>query len=109
MPINEIEIRNSGGYLACKIVFIEKPLRLNAYRTATGFNLSLPMKIMFRYVAEDEPLPMIGNLRGVITADVGGGSKIEIGRAKMESWSSRYVNRDSPGGMSNRDDDLTWQ
>lgn len=107
MSINEIEIRNSDGPLTGKIIFIEKPVRLYAYRTVGGFSLSLPMKIMLRYVAENEPLPMISNLRGVITADVGG-SKIEVGRAKWESWSTGYVYRESPGGMSSKDADLTW-
>jgi len=108
MPPNEIEISGPGGLLTGKIVFVENPVRLNAYRTVGGFNLSLPMKIMLRYVAENEPLPMISNLRGVITADVGGGSKIEVGRVKWESWSTGYVYRDSPGGMSSRDAQLTW-
>jgi hypothetical protein len=109
MSSNEIEIRGPGGLLTGKIVFIEKPDHLHASRTAGGFNLSLPMKIMFREVAEDDPIPMISNLRGVIMANINSSSKIEVGRAKCESWSTGYVAyKGETGGMSESDLSMTW-
>jgi hypothetical protein len=80
MPTNEIEIRKSGGALIGKVILNENPTRLYAQRTAGGFNLSLPVKLMLRLVGQNDPLPMISHLRGQILVGADGGSKLRLAR-----------------------------
>lgn len=109
MPTNEIEIRKSGGALIGKVILNENPTRLYAQRTAGGFNLSLPVKLMLRLVGQNDPLPMISHLRGQILVGADGGSKIEIGTASWDSWFRGAWSEGTSGEMCDTEVSMTWR
>ncbi|MGB9181986.1 MAG: hypothetical protein WCB68_22340 [Pyrinomonadaceae bacterium] len=80
-----IEIRNNYEDLVGHITFIENPFPLNANRTATGFNMRIPIEITFRLVAEGEPIPMLSNFRGTIFAGDSSDHSMEIGHIGSNS------------------------
>ncbi len=108
MPNNEIDMRDSGGLLIGKVILNENPTRLNAQRTADGFNLSLPMKLMLRLVGQNDPVPMISNLRGEIFAGTAN-SKTEIGTAIWDSWFIGAQSDGKSGGMCETEVSMTWR
>jgi hypothetical protein len=109
MPNNEIEIRGSGGYLTGRVTFHENPARLHAYRTAGGFNLSLPMKLSLRLGGKGDPLPMLSNFRGEILAGDGSSTRIEVGRATWDDQFNSGWSHDGSGGMADTDVSMTWR
>jgi hypothetical protein len=75
----EIEIRSYGDTYVGSVTFNESPQRLHAERTADGFRLQIPITISFKLVPRGEPMPVVGNFRGIIYAGEDSGPKIQVG------------------------------
>jgi hypothetical protein len=107
----EVEIHGNSDRREGLITFVETPTHLQAQRTAGGFKILLPVKIGFYSVLEEEPMPMLSNLRGtILVGDSSDGSKTEIGQIYSDSWFTGYRRRkDDPSRIHSGDDSLIWQ
>lgn len=86
------------------INFEESVPRLSAERTTTGFRLGLPVALIFYLAAENEALPLVGNLRGTVSTK----NRIEVGRWQVDDWYSTGWSR-QPGGEDKKTFTLYWE
>lgn len=107
----EVEIHGNSDRRVGLITFEETPVQLHAQRTADGFKIHLPVKIGLYSVLEEEPMPMLSNLRGTImVGDSPSGSKTEIGRIYSDSWFTGFRRRkEDRSSLHPRDESLIWQ
>jgi hypothetical protein len=102
-----VEIRDHREDLVAKISFDESPTRLHAQKTLAGFHFQFPVKCTIRYVRKGEPVPVIANLRGDLTA-VNGSSFVEVGVVKAEDEISGFWSDDGRGD-ADRSFSLHWR
>lgn len=103
-----IEIRGRNGRLIGTVSFDESPIHLQAYRTANGFNLLLPIEVDLALVGRNDPLPMVSDLGGIIFAGLSN-QKVEIGRLVWNSWHiGGRGSEESAGGSYNTNTHMTW-
>ncbi|HET6973777.1 MAG TPA: hypothetical protein VFH96_07100 [Pyrinomonadaceae bacterium] len=74
----DIEIEDASGRLG-SITFDRSPRTLTAERTASGFELQLPIEITLRVRLRDDPMLMLSNLRGSVLVKKPDGSPINVG------------------------------
>lgn len=86
------------------ISFEEKIAPLNAERTTTGFRLGLRAILTLYLVAENEPYPLVTNLRGVVSVK----GNTEVGRLHSDEWYSCGWSR-NPGDEHERSITLSWE
>lgn len=104
-----IEIRNYGDNYVGSVTFDESPRRLHAERTADGFRLQLPTTISFKKVPKGEPLPLVGNFRGLIYAGEDSGPKIQVGEMRMEDWHvGGFYERPEHAGVYEQTSYMVW-
>jgi len=78
-----VEIRGNGDNRVGSVKFNESPQHLHAERTADGFRLQLPITITFKRVPKGEPIPLLGNFRGIIyTVE----DPLQVGEMRMDEW-----------------------
>src|SRR5437588_7547462 len=91
------------------IIFDEHPTILNAERTATGFNLTIPAKIGLKSASNNEPQLTLKNLRLIFYIKRASNSELEVGRLHDERIYSARVNyRNESPSEELKPLDLTW-
>lgn len=104
----DIELEHYGRPVG-SINFVESPERLSAHRTASGFEMRVPIVINFDTVKKDDPLPMVGNFRGEVFAKDISGALMVVGRVWSDSWETGnvyYSEESSPS--TSKDHYLIW-
>jgi hypothetical protein len=84
MP-QSIEIKMSMERVG-EILFDEAPSNLIVSRTASGFRFSIPASIKLRSNTGEAPLPMVTNLRAVISINKDPQTEIQVGIAEDLTW-----------------------
>jgi hypothetical protein len=103
-----IEIKNNHDEKVGEIIFDDDPLNLNVWRTASGFRMSLPGKLMLVVLGQNDPVPLITNLRGQLFTSNSSGTATEIGEVQCESWYSGGRSS-KPGGSAPHGIAMSWQ
>jgi hypothetical protein len=103
-----IEIKNQHDEKVGDITFDDDPINLSVWRTAIGFKLFLPAKISLVIGCQNDPIPLISNLRALIFANDSSGVAIEIGQLESESWYSG-ARAQSRGGTVAHDLHMIWR
>jgi hypothetical protein len=84
--LDSIEIKNNRGENVGFISFDKNPDQLAALRTAGGFKLTLPATISLKTVAKNQPIPLLSNLRAVLTINHESSSPLEVASIEGASW-----------------------
>jgi len=69
-----------------EILFDESPAQLIGARTASGFRLNIPANIKLRTNTGEAPLPMVTNLRAVISVNKDPQTEVQVGIAEDPAW-----------------------
>jgi len=104
----DIEIEDASGRRLVSITFAKSPSILNGVRTASGFELRLPIEVTMRVRLRDDPMLMLSNLRGDVQVKEPNGSLINVGTLIDKSRHTAGISNSEP--YSNKDIKyLSWK
>ena len=83
----DIEIESPRGRIG-SISFNRSPQNLHVTRTASGFEMLLPIVMTFRTGTKNEPRLVVSNLKGKVFAKSKDGTPIGVGRLIGPTWES---------------------
>jgi hypothetical protein len=98
------EIKNQQSEQVGSLTFGDFDL-LRAERTATGFVLRIPVRVSLRLSADQEPLPLLSDVRGRIAVPGEHGSALTLGSLESEWFHSGAFGE----GQYERDYHLIWR
>jgi hypothetical protein len=98
------EIKNQQSEKVGSLTFGEFDL-LRAERTATGFELRIPVRVSLRLSTPEEPLPLLSDVGGVIAVPGEHGSALTLGKLESEWFHSGAHGE----GQFDRDYHLIWR
>ena len=88
----DIEIEYARGRIG-SITFGKTPRPLHTIRTASGFELQLPIEITMRVRLSEEPMAMLSNLRGNVLVKTSDGSRFLSASAIVTSHLPAFIDR----------------
>lgn len=80
----DIDIEFGKGRIG-SISFLRNPKHLHAVRTASGFELQVPIIVTLQVRPKDEPMLRVDGLRGRVLVKTGNGDSIAVGRLEGDS------------------------
>jgi hypothetical protein len=86
----DIEIESAGGRIG-SISFVRSPQHLQATRTASGFEMLVPIVLTLRALSQNEPRLVVSNLSGKVFVKAKSGSSIGVGRLIGPTWESAGI------------------
>ena len=87
---NNIDIEFSGKLMG-SITITRNPKQLHAVRTASGFEIQVPIVVSLLTLPRDMPRMMVSNLRGKVFIKRNDSSLIAVGRINAVDWESAGV------------------
>jgi hypothetical protein len=86
----DVEIESHRGRIG-SISFNRSPQNLHVTRTASGFEMLLPIVMTFRTLAKNEPRLIVSDLHGKVFVRSKNGSSIGVGRLIGPKWESAGI------------------
>lgn len=103
---NDIDIEYGGRRLG-SITIVKSPTRLHATRSASGFEIQVPMVVTLLAAPREMPRVMVSNLQGKVYVRTQGDSSIGVGRLRGPDWESAGVSS-TESYYYPRDKSLEW-
>jgi hypothetical protein len=102
----DIEIEDHNGRIG-SITFDKSPRTLIATRTASGFEVQMPIDITLRVRLRGEPIAMVSNLRGNVLVKMPDGSLISVGTLVGDFRHMAGISTSEPS-YNKREERLRW-
>jgi hypothetical protein len=102
-----VAIKNNRNESVGFVSFDQNSEQMAAHRTASGFKVSFPAIVSLKAVAKNQPIPLLSNLRGVLTLNHASPSPIEVACITGATWYTSGES-DKPNTQIERQTYFSW-